>query len=158
MIARSSCGRFSSIRFIKSRNLVRVRAVVAICWRKLAMCDYSLRRPCGAGTPARCLLPTPSRSGCPIVSLSLRISLLDEMRRDQTYEFTGRYDFGCLPESWEMLLIARDQVVRPGSVGTLQKYVVIRVACDFKTARGNHQVTAVPDQLQQLGPKTLANP
>src|SRR5260370_32954192 len=40
-MVRSSCGRFSCIRFIKSRNLVSVRAVVAICWRKLAMYDYT---------------------------------------------------------------------------------------------------------------------
>src|SRR5579863_7766418 len=40
-MVRSSCGRFSCIRFIRSRNLVRVRAVVAICWRKLAMMDYT---------------------------------------------------------------------------------------------------------------------
>src|ERR1017187_7430267 len=40
-MVRSSCGRFSCIRFIKSRNLVSVRAVVAICWRKLAMRDYT---------------------------------------------------------------------------------------------------------------------
>src|SRR3977135_394314 len=40
---RSSCGRFSCIRFISSRNLVSVRAVVLICWRRLAMKDYSLR-------------------------------------------------------------------------------------------------------------------
>src|SRR5579864_7875498 len=40
-MVRSSCGRLSCIRFIKSRNLVSVRAVVAICWRKLAMKDYS---------------------------------------------------------------------------------------------------------------------
>src|SRR5580658_1776704 len=40
-MVRSSWGRFSCIRFIKSRNLVRVRAVVAICWRKLAMMDYN---------------------------------------------------------------------------------------------------------------------
>src|SRR5258708_37731473 len=40
---RSSCGRFSCIRFISSRNLVSVRAVVLICWRRLAMKDYSLQ-------------------------------------------------------------------------------------------------------------------
>src|SRR5215467_5587442 len=42
-MVRSSCGRFSCIRFIRSRNLVSVRVVVAICWRKLAMWDYSPR-------------------------------------------------------------------------------------------------------------------
>src|SRR5579864_3200648 len=56
-MVRSSCGRFSCIRFINSRNLVSVRAVVAICWRRLAMWDYSPRtagklvgeKRCGAG-------------------------------------------------------------------------------------------------------------
>src|SRR5450755_388585 len=49
-MVRSSCGRFSCIRFIKSRNLVSVRAVVAICWRKLAMRDYTREE---GGTPGR---------------------------------------------------------------------------------------------------------
>src|SRR5450631_2011579 len=49
-MVRSSCGRFSCIRFIKSRNLVSVRAVVAICWRKLAMRDYTREE---GGTPSR---------------------------------------------------------------------------------------------------------
>src|SRR5579864_431778 len=40
-MVRSSCGRLSCMRFIKSRNLVSVIAVVAICWRKLAMMDYT---------------------------------------------------------------------------------------------------------------------
>src|SRR5215471_38998 len=42
-MVRSSCGRLSCMRFIKSRNLVSVRAVVAICCRKLAMMDYTRR-------------------------------------------------------------------------------------------------------------------
>src|SRR5450432_2733178 len=51
-MVRSSCGRFSCNRFIRSRNLVRVRAVVAICWRKLAMWDYSPRgEPISGVTP-----------------------------------------------------------------------------------------------------------
>src|SRR5215469_11679004 len=56
-MVRSSCGRFSCIRFIKSRNLVRVSAVVAICCRKLAMMDYIRRGRGGSGqrTLGRCL-------------------------------------------------------------------------------------------------------
>src|ERR1700751_291909 len=42
-MVRPSWGAFSCIRRIRSRNLVRVRAVVAICWRKVAMKDYSPR-------------------------------------------------------------------------------------------------------------------
>src|SRR5215471_8762672 len=43
MMARSSPGRFARIFFISSRNLVIVSAVVAICSRRVAMTDYSLR-------------------------------------------------------------------------------------------------------------------
>src|ERR1700733_11204399 len=42
MISRSSVGRLSRIIRIRSRNLVTVRTLVAICWRMLAIVDYSV--------------------------------------------------------------------------------------------------------------------
>src|SRR3954471_17582719 len=41
MMSRSSAGRFSRTSFSKSRNLVAVRTLVAICWRSVAITDYS---------------------------------------------------------------------------------------------------------------------
>src|SRR6185312_14235473 len=43
MMARSSPGRLAATVFCKSRNLVTVRTLVAICWRRVAMRDYSVR-------------------------------------------------------------------------------------------------------------------
>ena len=48
----------------------------------------------------------------------------------------------------EMLLIAGDQVVRTGSVGALQKYVVVGIACDVKCSGRLHEMTAAFDELQ----------
>src|ERR1700733_2478723 len=79
------------------------------------------------------------------------------MRRGQTDEFSGRYDFGFLPEFREMLLIARDQIVRAGNIGTFQKHIVVRVARNFKARRGTPEMTVVFYKLQQLLSKTLAN-
>src|SRR5882724_1303770 len=41
MISRSSEGRLAATVFSRSRNFVTVRTLVAICWRKVAMFDYS---------------------------------------------------------------------------------------------------------------------
>src|SRR6185312_12976596 len=43
MISRSSLGRFSRTNFKRSRNFVAVSTLVAICWRRVAMIDYSWR-------------------------------------------------------------------------------------------------------------------
>src|SRR3954470_550717 len=43
MMSRSSLGRYSRTRFSRSRNLVAVRTLVAICWRRVAMIDYRRR-------------------------------------------------------------------------------------------------------------------
>jgi len=80
------------------------------------------------------------------------------MRRDKANEFPGCYDFGFLPELREMLLIARDQVVRPGGIGTFQKYVVIGVGCNLKALRWSDDMTMVLDKLKQLLPEAFANP
>ncbi len=69
MMARSSLGRLARIVFISSRNLVIVSAVVAICSRRVAMTDYSLRGGGGVATArsraARFLNPDYSGCGCP---------------------------------------------------------------------------------------------
>jgi hypothetical protein len=82
---------------------------------------------------------------------------LNQMRRNKTNEFSGSYDFGFLPKSRKMLLIARDQIIRTGNIGTFQKYVVIRIVCDVKAPGRSHEMTAVSDELQQLMSKTFAN-
>ena len=79
------------------------------------------------------------------------------MRRGRANEFSGRYDLGFLPESREMHLIARDQIVRAGSIGTFKEHIVVGVACDIQAAGGNDDVAVVFDELQQLLPEALAN-
>ena len=79
------------------------------------------------------------------------------MRRYEANEFSRRYDLRLLPESREMLLIARDQIVRSGSVRTFQECVVIGVECHFKAPGWNQDVTVLLDKLQHLLLKTLAN-
>src|SRR5580698_2012327 len=100
MMVRSSCGRFSCIRFIKSRNLVSVRAVVAICWRKLAMFDYTRAgRDSGqkAQRGAPSIIPWES-SRYPGHSAGAESDLLlYQMRRDHRDELSRRYDLGFLP-------------------------------------------------------------
>jgi len=56
-----------------------------------------------------------------------------------------------------MLLIARDQIVRLGSIGTFKEHVVVGVACDIQAAGRNDGIAVVFDELQQLPPETLAN-
>src|SRR5690348_3658755 len=61
MTSRSSLGRYSRTSLSSSRNLVAVRTLVAICWRKVAIIDYSWgvkRSPTGSGS-------TPSRKSAP---------------------------------------------------------------------------------------------
>ena len=59
---------------------------------------------------------------------------------------------------WQpMLLIARDQIVRSGSIGTFKEHVVVGVACDIQAAGRNDGIAVVFDELQQLPPETLAN-
>src|SRR5207237_1011157 len=55
MISRSSLGRLARNIFIRSRKRVTVRTLVAICWRRVAMSDYSLlgKNSCGDGRHGR---------------------------------------------------------------------------------------------------------
>jgi hypothetical protein len=75
------------------------------------------------------------------------------MRGGKADEFSGRYDLGFLPESREMLLIARYQIVRTGSIGAFQKHIVVEVAWDIQAAGRNDRMTVVFDELQQLQPE-----
>src|SRR5438477_10048163 len=43
MSSRSAGGRYSPTCFSRSRNFVTVRRLVSICWRNVAMVDYSRR-------------------------------------------------------------------------------------------------------------------
>lgn len=57
-------------------------------------------------------------------------------------------DLGFLPESRKMPQIARDQVVRSGSISAFQEHIVVGVAGHFKAARRRHGVAMVLDELQ----------
>jgi hypothetical protein len=57
-----------------------------------------------------------------------------------------------------MFLIAGHQIVRTRAVRAFQEYVVRRISCCFKPPGGDHGMTEVLDELQQLQPKTLSDP
>lgn len=79
------------------------------------------------------------------------------MRSSQIDEFPWCDDFCLLPESREMFLIARYQVVGPGGISTFQKHVVIGVLRYIESPRRYHGVAVVLDKLKKLLPKALAN-
>jgi hypothetical protein len=81
-----------------------------------------------------------------------------QMRRNDTDELPWRYDFGFLPESREMLLIASYQIVCSGSIGTFQEHIVVRIPRDFNTPGRSHGKAAILDDLQQSLPRTLPDP
>ena len=51
------------------------------------------------------------------------------MRPDDLDEFAGGDDFGSLPESGKMPLIAGEKIIRPRRIGALDEFVVVRVDC-----------------------------
>ena len=77
------------------------------------------------------------------------------MRRGKSNEFSGRDDLGLLPESREMLLIAGDQIVRAGSIGTFKEHIVVGVACDIQPAGRNDGKAVVFYEPQQLQSRWL---
>ena len=58
------------------------------------------------------------------------------MWRHQADEFAGRDDLRILPVRRKVLAIAGDQKVGASRVGTLDKDVVVRIACCLDMARG----------------------
>jgi len=72
---RSSWDGFSCIRFIRSRNLVRVRAVVATVGASSPCRIISRQSPCGTGTPALCPRFVIERR-CPILAFFARSGAL----------------------------------------------------------------------------------
>jgi hypothetical protein len=56
----------------------------------------------------------------------------EQMRADDGDEFAGRDDFGVLPELWEMALIAGNQIVCAGGVGTFEEDIIGGVGRDMK--------------------------
>jgi hypothetical protein len=72
------------------------------------------------------------------------------MRCCEFYEFAAGDDFGPLPESGEVALIAGDEVVGAGCVGALQEEVAVRGGGSFETVGWDDHVAVVRDELQQL--------
>src|SRR5580700_3057046 len=79
------------------------------------------------------------------------------MRGGKANKFPRRYDLGFLPESWEMPLIASNQVVRACGIGAFEKHIVIRVGADFKASGGRHDMAVVLDELEQLQTNPFAD-
>ena len=70
------------------------------------------------------------------------------MWRCQADKFTRRDDLRILPEGWKVLTIAGDQKVGSGSVGALDKDVVVRIARHLDLARRDDQMAMVLDELK----------
>jgi hypothetical protein len=79
------------------------------------------------------------------------------MRRGKANKVPCRYDLGFLPESWKMLLVAGNQVVRTRGIGAFEEHIVIGIAGDFKAASRRHDMAVIPDELQQLLASTFAD-
>ncbi len=78
------------------------------------------------------------------------------MRPDNADQFAGADDFGFLPELWEMALIAGDQVVRAGGIGTLEENVIGGVGRDLKRPGGRHEMGPIFEELEKLLPESFA--
>jgi hypothetical protein len=85
------------------------------------------------------------------------ISLRKQMGSQYAHELPRVDDLGFLPELWEMLLIAGNEVVRACSVGTFDEHIVVRVAGHFKAPRWGNDMAVTLDQLDQLLPEAPAN-
>jgi len=68
-------------------------------------------------------------------------------------EFAGRDYLGLLPELWEMALVAGDQVVGAGGVGTFQEFVVVGILRYLKRTGRGHDLRMVLDELEEVLPK-----
>jgi hypothetical protein len=106
--------------------------------------------------------PTTSRSAQETLKLidrfnGIDMSLWNEMGSHYAQELTRVDDLGLLPILREMPLIAGNEVVGAGGVGTFDKHVVVRVAGHFKAARLGDNMAVVLDKLQQLLPDAPAN-
>ena len=77
---------------------------------------------------------------------------MNQMRRGQCDKLTRRNDLRALPKWGEMLPIAGNEIVGAGSIGALDKDVVVWITRNFKPARRNHEVAAILDELKQLLP------
>ncbi len=79
------------------------------------------------------------------------------MRADDTDQFAGVDDFGFLPELWEMALIAGDQIVRAGGVGTFEENIIGGVGGDLKRAGRRDEMGPVFEELKKLLPEPFAD-
>ncbi len=79
------------------------------------------------------------------------------MRGDDIDELAGRDDFGFLPELGKMALVAGDEVVGTGGIGTFEEDIVGGIGSDLKGLRGRDEVGAVSDELKELNAEAFAN-
>src|SRR6266478_4076026 len=91
------------------------------------------------------------------VSGSYSLVLGEQVRADDADQFAGGDDFGFLPELWEMAVIAGDQIVRAGGVGTFEEDIIGGVGGDLKRAGGRDEMRPIFEELKKLLPEPLAN-
>jgi len=80
------------------------------------------------------------------------------MRGSETDKLARRYDLGLLPESGKMFLIAGHQIIRSGSIGAFQEYVVSGIRCHVESPSRRHRMAVILDELKQLQPEPLSDP
>jgi hypothetical protein len=69
------------------------------------------------------------------------------MRPDNADEFAGSDDSGFLPELWEMALVAGDQVVRAGGIGSVLRHHVDSVVAAVNGAKpGTYCEVEIPER------------
>ena len=86
-----------------------------------------------------------------------RVSLRNQVGRDNRNKLAGGDDFGFLPELGEVARIASDQEIGSGRVSAFQKNIIARIGRDLEPAGRGNNVSVFLDELEELLPETLAD-
>ncbi|MGB6931168.1 MAG: hypothetical protein WBD91_00240, partial [Acidobacteriaceae bacterium] len=141
---RKSCGRFDTFRAVSP--LLPAPMDCAVYWMVCTIAGFEF------GSSHR-------RIRRLAIGFSTTSSLLqDQVGRGQTDELARCDDLGLFPERWKVLLIPRDQVIRPGSIRAFQEPVVIWIAGHFQPPSRNDHAALILNKLQQLQTNPFANP
>ena len=79
------------------------------------------------------------------------------MGSDEVDKLTRSDDLGLLPESWEVTLVPRYQIICAGGVGAFQENIVVRVGRDCEVLDGLNLMRAAIDELKEAVPQAFAN-
>ncbi len=79
------------------------------------------------------------------------------MGGDDIDELAGRDDLGFLPELGEMALVAGNEIVGAGGIGTFEEDIAGRIGGDLKGLQGRDHVGAVINELKELKAEAFAD-